>query len=342
VTTLARPGRGAATLIEVAARAGVSRATASRVLRGSSNVSPEARDAVLAAAAEIHYTPNRAARSLVTGRSDSIAFVVTESEERTFTEPFFLGMLRSAQETVAGNDLQLTFVIASTEEQTERFINYATSGHVDGVLLLSMHGADDLQVRLEAAGVPTVLSGRPYDETPVSYVDADNVTGGRIATEYLLERGHRVIATISGPMDMCAGRDRLEGYREAMAARGLLDEELIESGGWGSADGFEAATRLIRRRPDIEAIFAGSDLAAIGAIRALQAAGRRVPEDVAVIGFDDLKDATDHVPALTTVRQPVAELGASMARLLMERLAGTREEPAGVVLPVELVVRDSA
>lgn len=335
-------GHGAATLEEVALRAGVSRATASRVLRGATNVSESARTAVLAAAEEIRYTPNRAARSLVTGRSDSIAFLVNESEERMFAEPFFLGMLRSAQEAVAGSDLQLTFAVASTPEKTERFVAYATSGHVDGVLLLSMHAADDLQRRLESAGVPTVLSGRPYDDQPAFFVDADNVTGGHDATAHLLGRGCRRIATLTGPLDMCAGQDRLAGYSLAMRDAGLEDPALVEEAGWGANDGFDATVRLLERCPDIDGIVAGSDLAAIGAIRAIERSGRRVPEDVAVVGFDDIREAAEHHPALTTVRQPITDLGATMATLLVRRLAGEVIDPAGVVLPVELIVRDSA
>ena len=164
VTTASRKGtraRLAPTLEEVAARAGVSRATASRVLRGDAKVSERARDAVLEAAQAISYVPNLAARSLVTGRSDSIAFLVEETEERMFADPFFLGMLRSAQETVAEAGLQLVFTVVNRPEDQQRFLAYAAGGHVDGVLLLSLHGRDQLPQRLEALGVPTVLSGRP-------------------------------------------------------------------------------------------------------------------------------------------------------------------------------------
>jgi DNA-binding LacI/PurR family transcriptional regulator len=327
----------------VADRAGVSRATASRVLRGASNVSPAAVEAVQRAAAAISYTPNRAARSLVTGRSDSIAFFVNETEERLFTEPFFLAMLRSCQAAVTGSGLQLTFAIASTAEQRDRFLSYAGGGHVDGVLLVSVHGDDDLQARLEQAGVPTVLSGRPYSDKRVFFVDADNVGGGRVATAHVIGSGRTVIASVTGPLDLPAAQDRLAGYRAAFADAGLTpDEDLIEPGGFSTTEGYDATRRLLERRPDVDAIVAGSDLAAIGAIRAVEQSGRRVPEDVAVVGFDDFREAAEHVPALTTVRQPMDEIGATMARLLLARLDGTETDPRGVVLPVELVVRRSA
>jgi len=339
----ARGARAAATLEEVARRAGVSRATASRVLRGASNVSPEAIAAVERAATEINYTPNLAARSLVTGRTDSVAFLVNETEERLFTEPFFLAMLRSCQAAVTARGLQLNFAIASTAEQRDRFLAYARGGHVDGVLLLSVHGDDDLQVRLEESGVPTVLSGRPYSDRPLFCVAADNVAGGRLAVEHLLATGRRRIGTVTGSLDLCAGQDRLAGYRAALEDAGVaIDDDLIEPGGFNTTEGYDSACRLLARRPDVDAIVTGSDLAAVGAIRAVEQSGRRVPEDVAVVGFDDMREAAEHDPPLTTIRQPMSDLGATMANLLLSRLDGQEDSVRGVVLPVELVVRASA
>jgi DNA-binding LacI/PurR family transcriptional regulator len=334
------------TLEEVAARAGVSRATASRVLRGESNVSEEARVAVHAAALEISYTPNQAARSLVTGRSDSVAFLVDESGERMFADPFFLGMLRSAQVAVADAGLQLVFTVTSGNTDHDRFLSYAAGGHVDGVLLLSLHGRDQLPQQLEAVGVPTVLSGRPLSpDSKLFYVDADNVGGARMATEHLLGSGRSVVATVTGPQDLCAGQDRLTGYREALTTAGATyDEDLVATGEFSVAGGHAAMTRLLERRPDIDAVFAASDLVAIGAIRAIEATGRRVgrgPDELAVVGFDDIADAAQQPTPLTTVRQPIAELGATMTRRLLERLVG--ESPSrGTVLPVELVRRETA
>lgn len=327
----------------MAARAGVSRATASRVLRGATNVSAGARDAVLAAAEEIAYTPNRAARSLVTGRSDSIAFLVDETEERMFSDPFFLGMLRSAQDAVAAEGQQLVFTVASREEERDRFVRYAAGGHVDGVLLISLHGNNDLQRRLERAGVPTVLSGRPAARgRNLYYVDADNLGGGRLATTHLLDGGRRVVATVTGALDMSAGEDRLAGYRAALADAGVpADESLVAPGGFTSTAGYDATVRLLEQRPDVDAIVAGSDLAAFGAIRALQHAGRRVFDDVAVIGFDDIREAAEHDPPLTTVRQPIGDLGSTMTRMLLDRLAD-RSPRRSAVLPVELVLRATA
>ncbi|MGH8963590.1 MAG: LacI family DNA-binding transcriptional regulator [Jatrophihabitantaceae bacterium] len=334
---------GRPTLEVVAARAGVSRATASRVLRGASNVSEDARTAVLQAAAELRYTVNRAARSLVTRRSDSVAFLVAENQDRTFHDPYFLGILRGAQAEVAAAGLQLVFVIASTHADTAHFESYAGGGHVDGVLLISLHGDDALPQHLESIGVPTVLNGRPLSRDVSLYcVDSDNVGGGRRATELLLERGARRIATITGPQDMCAGQDRLAGYRDALTEAGLEPaERRVAEGDFTVEGGASAMTALLASDPELDAVFAASDLMALGAMQVLAGNGRRVPEDVAVVGFDDVREARLSAPALTTIRQPIDRLGHTMAAVLLSRING-EQTPRTTVLPTELVRRASA
>lgn len=340
---LARNGHRAPTLEVVAARAGVSRATASRVLRGASNVSPEARDAVLAAARAIDYTPNRAARALVTRRSESVAFVVAESEDRVFTDPFFLGMLRGAQGEIAAAGLQLVLVILSAGHDVEQFEQYARAGHVDGVLLLSLHGTDTLPRMLVRMGVPTVLSGRPFDERAgIHYVDADNTGGGRLAAQVLLERGVRRPATITGPMDMTAAQDRYAGYRAALGEADVRVLKRRTAHSDFTIEGGDAAMRrLLAASPDLDGVFASSDRLAIGAIRALQAAGRRVPEDVPVVGFDDSREGQLATPPLTTVHQSLDLMGAAMARMLVAAMNGAAA-PERHIVPVQLVRRASA
>jgi DNA-binding LacI/PurR family transcriptional regulator len=331
------------TLEAVAERAAVSRSTASRVLRGHSNVSDEARDAVLKAAEELSYIPNRAARSLVTGRSDSIAFYVDESEDRLFSDPYFLGVLRGTQSVIAQAGLQLVFSVASTPEDNQRFLTYAAGRHVDGVLLLSLHGKERLPVELEKLGIPTVLSGRPMiARSKLFYVDADNVGGARLAAGHLLDSGRESVGTITGPLDMCAGQDRLTGFVETFADRGLeARAELILEGAFSIASGYDAMRRLLAVEPKVDAVFAASDLMALGAMRAIEASGRRVFDDVAVVGFDDIGDAETVNPPLTTVRQPIAQIGRTMGELLLRRIAGRRATRA-TILPVELIERASA
>jgi DNA-binding LacI/PurR family transcriptional regulator len=306
-------------------------------------VSEQARVAVLTAAEEISYAPNRAARSLATGRSDSVAFLVAETEDRLFSDPFFLGMLRSAQTGIADAGLQLVFTVAATPAEHRRFIHYASGGHVDGVLLLSLHGEDQLPQELEALGIPTVIGGRPLiGSDELYFVDSDNVGGGVIATRHLIDAGRTTVATITGPLDMCAGQDRLAGYRTAVTDAGRrLQSELEVEGQFTIASGFAGMVDLLESRPDIDAVFAASDLTALGAMRAIEASGRRIFDDVAVVGFDDIGDAEKAHPALTTVRQPIADMGRTMSTRLLQRIAG-EEAIRDTVLPVVLIRRETA
>ncbi|SDY45450.1 transcriptional regulator, LacI family [Micromonospora pattaloongensis] len=348
MTTQRTRSLGRPTLDAVAARAGVGRGTVSRVVNGSPQVSPEARAAVQAAIAELGYVPNRAARALVTQRTDSVALVVSESEERVFGEPFFAGIVRGISSGLLDTPMQLWLAMAQSPAERERVEHHLTNQHVDGVLLLSLHDADPLPTLLEQRGLPTVLGGRPArmlepGTQPAYFVDVDNAGGARQAVEYLFARGRRRIATIAGPQDMGAGLARLTGYREAVRATGSLDSEhLIAYGDFSEGSGTAAMRRLLEVCPELDAVFVASDLMACGALRALRDAGRRVPEDVAVVGFEDASIARQADPPLTTVFQPVEEMGRQMARLLVSRIR--REELAApyVLLDTHLVPRASA
>ena len=335
-------GGGPPTLEQVAALAGVSRATVSRVVNGSTRVRPEARAQVERAVAKLGYVPNRAARSLVTRRADSVALVVSEPEARFFSEPFFAGIVRGVSAALAETDVQLLLLIAQDLPHRGRLERYVLGGHVDGVLLASLHGDDPLPGVLERAGVPAVLVGRPAGSAPASYVDADNRGGARKAVSHLARRGRRRIATISGPLDMGVGVDRLDGYRDGLRAAGLAEAgELAEGGDFSEQSGADAMARLLGRVPEVDAVFAASDLMAAGALRVLRTAGRRVPDDVAVVGFEDSAIAGYAQPPLTTVRQPIEEMGRQATRLLLARAAGGATGMR-LILDVELVVRASA
>ena len=334
--------RAQPTLEEVAALAGVSRATVSRVVNGSPRVSAEARSLVQRAVAQLGYVPNRAARSLVTRRTDSIALVMSEPEDRVFSDPFFARIVRGVSAELAATEVQLVLVMARSPAQEERLERYVAGGHVDGVLLASLHGDDPLPRKLEEAGVPVVLVGRPATATRASYVDADNRGGAAVAVQHLLARGRRRIATITGPLDMAPGLDRLDGYRDALRAAGArATRRLVEEGDFTEESGQRAMRALLERAADMDAVFAANDLMAAGALDALRAAGRRVPEDVAVVGFDDSVVSRWSEPRLTSVAQPVEEMGRQITRLLLARIAG---EAAGVsvILHTNLVVRESS
>lgn len=328
------------TLEAVAALAGVGRGTVSRVINGSPNVSTKARDAVLQAIAELGYVPNRAARTLVTRRTDTVALVVSESELRVFDEPYFAGTIRGIGSALAETGLQLILAMAQSPEEHERLEHYLTGQHVDGVLMLSLHGADPLPGRLEAMGVPTVLGGRPVGLDPFSYVDMDNRAGARQAVKYLLGKGRRCIATIAGPQDMGVGVDRLAGYRDALLASGLT--ELVAYGDFSEESGASAMRELLEAHPDLDAVFAASDLMAVGAMRALRDKGRSIPGDVAVVGFEDSKVALHTNPPLTTVHQPTEAMGRQMAQLLVARINGEELRQPVVILDTYLVPRESA
>ncbi|EFC80707.1 transcriptional regulator, LacI family [Parafrankia sp. EUN1f] len=346
----AQQQRRAPTLEAVAELAGVSRATVSRVVNDSERVSPEARDAVNAAIAELGYVPTRAARSLVTRRTDTIALIMHERSDTVFADPFFASMLRGVNHALTSTDLQLVLIQIQGDPQRDRALRYVGNGHVDGVLLISLHGDDALATSVSKAGVPLVMAGRLLTGDRVDSVDADNVGGARLAVRYLVTAGRRRIATIAGPQDMSVGVDRLRGYTEEMQAAGLPGSaDWIATGDFTEAGGRAAMERLLTEHPTLDAVFAASDLMALGALQALRAAGRRIPTDVAVVGFDDTALAPYADPPLTTIRQPVERLGEEMVHLLLRRIndsagagSGAGADPSAVVLPTELVIRSSA
>lgn len=325
------------TLEAVAARAGVGRGTVSRVVNGSPKVSERAREAVLRAIEELGYVPNPAARTLVTRRTDTVALVVSESEERVWGEPFFAGIIRGISAGLSATGLQLLLAMAQTPAEHERLEHYLTGHHVDGALLLSLHGDDPLPRRLEERGLPTVTAGKPLGRTPVACVDADNEGGARQAVQHLVDRGRRRIAAIAGPQDMQVGVDRLRGYRELNPG-----PDLVAQGDFSEDSGAAAMRELLERDPDLDAVYAASDPMAIGAMHVLRAAGRSIPGDVAVVGFDDSRMARHTEPPLTTVHQPVEEMGRAMAELLVARIQGREPESPVVVLDTRLVVRESS
>jgi DNA-binding LacI/PurR family transcriptional regulator len=326
------------TLDAVAALAGVSRATASRVINGSPRVSPTARQAVEEAVERLRFVPNRAARNLARQRTDSVALVISEPEDRLFADPFFAAIVRGITRELALTELQLVLAMSQSRGDHHRLERYLERADVDGILFVSMHAGDPLPSRFAASGAPTVLCGRLDTAPGVRYVDVDNRGGAGTAVRYLLESGRERVATITGPQDMGAGIDRLAGYTDALGGRG---RRLVERGDFSQESGEAAMRRLLAKAPDLDAVFAASDPMALGALRALRAAGRRVPEDVAVVGFDDIGAARLADPALTTIRQPVEDMGQAMTRMLLAAMEGeAAAEP--LILPVELVVRASA
>ena len=327
------------TIEDVAAEAGVSRGTVSRVLNGGHYVSPVTLDAVNRAISKTGYVVNQHARSLVTQRSESVAFILSEPAERLFADPNFAVLLRGCTQALAEHDIGLFVCIAASRSERTRITRFLAAGHVDGALLVSAHAGDPLPDLLGSAGVPYVACGAPLGfESKVPYVAADERGGARTMVEYLRLAGRTAIATITGPLDTSGGRGRLEGYRDV--AGGSFDESLVEEGDYTQDSGDRAMTKLLERRPDLDAVFVASDVMALGALSALRRAGRRVPEDVAIGGFDDSSAALAARPALTTIRQPYDRISSEMVRLLLAAIDG--EQQSAVILPTDLVRRESA
>jgi len=337
-----RPRRSP-TLEVVAELAGVSRATVSRVVNGSPKVSAEVQAAVTKAIGELGYVPNRAARTLVTRRTDTIVLIMHERTDTVFEDPFFANVLRGVNAALSSTDLQLVLLHARGDLQRERALRYVCSGHVDGALLISMHGDDPMPDAIRAAEIPMVTMGRPPSGPRADYVDADNAGGGREAVRHLISTGRRCLATVAGPLDMSAGVDRLRGYvRATRAASMRAAADRVAYGDFTEAAGYRGIKQLLQDTPKIDGVFVASDLMGVGALRGLREVGRRVPDDVAVIGFDDAPLAPYADPPLTTIRQPVERLGQEMVRLLLHRQSDPTGEPQTVILPTELVVRSSA
>ncbi|MFD6992173.1 LacI family DNA-binding transcriptional regulator [Streptomyces sp. NPDC059943] len=381
---------GAPTLEDVAKAAGVSRATVSRVINGVRNVDPQIQAAVRDAVAVTGYTPNRAARSLVTRKADSIALVVSGAGDdpppvaatagsatsaagatggardgghggghegrregagfdggvgsfmtEVFADPFFGRVVTGVVNFLRPRGIHPVLMFAETSRARDEAVSYLRQGSADGALVVSTHAEDPLPALITDAGLPAVLYARPARPVRISYVDLAHQDGARLAAEHLLARGCRRIVTIAGPLDVPAGQDRLAGFRDTMARQGHPYVPVAE-GQFTEESGASAMERLLAEHPDLDGVFAANDLMAVGACQVLRERGRRVPEDVAVIGFDDSRAAASCRPPLTTVRQPVEDMAAEMARLLLDRLARPDRPVTSVIFEPTLILRSSA
>jgi len=333
-----------ATLEDVARVAGVSRSTVSRVVNGVRNVDPAIQETVRRAVAATGYVPNSAARSLVTRRAGAVALVVSGAcgdGPELFTDPFFGRVVGGVLSALRPLGVHPVLMLADDEGARGQVVSYLRQGNADGALLVSTHAEDPLPALLLEAGLSAVLFGRPARPLPLSYVDLATQDGARLAAGHLAARGCRQVVTIAGPATLSAGQDRLAGFREAMARHGHPYVPFAE-GDFTRAGGERAMQRLLTEHPELDGVFAANDLMAQGALGALQDHGRRVPEDVAVVGFDDSSAATAGRPRLTTVRQPVEAMAAEMTRILLDHVADPGRRPASVIFEPELVVRESA
>ncbi|MFI8769199.1 LacI family DNA-binding transcriptional regulator [Streptomyces sp. NPDC053792] len=331
--------RRQSTLDEVAELAGVSRSVASRVLNNAPHVSRAKREAVERAVHRLGYVPNPTARALATRQTGAAALVVSGEDPSIFADPFFAQVIVGASAALEDADLHLMLCLAASDRGRRRVEQLLRSKGADGVMLMALREDDPLALMAQEAEMPVVFGGRPVGLAPRWYVDVDNVGGARAATEHLISLGRTRVATICGRLDTEVGRARYGGYRDAMLAAGL-EPCPPQAGDFTESSGAEAMAALLARHPDLDGVFAASDNMGVGALRTLREAGRRVPADLAVIGFDDLAVARIADPPLTTVHQPIEGLGREMARMLVALING--QAPTPLILPTRLVIRASA
>jgi LacI family transcriptional regulator len=333
-----------ANLEDIARKAGVSRSTVSRVINDEPYVSEATRAKVKAVITAEGFTPNLAARMLVTQRTRVVGVVIPHTLLVTFQDPYYFPtLLQGVSESTYTRDYATLLWWGQSREDEERFYERILKQNrlMDGLIIASATNDDPIINKLLGLGMPFVMVERPVRyQDRISYVSVDNVQAAQTAVQHLTGLGRTRIGTITGALDNIDGVDRLTGYRQALELAGLpFDPGLVAEGRYTQQSGYIGAKRLIKQ--GIDAIFAANDLTAIGAIQALQEADVRVPEDVSVVGFDDLPNAIQSKPQLTTIRQPIQHKGAMATNLLLDLIEGVVDGPRQVLLPTQLVIRQS-
>ncbi len=328
------------TLEEIGKIAGVSRATVSRVINNHPNISDSVRQRVLDVIAETGYRPNMAARTLASNQSRILGLVIPAIISNVFTNPYYPMLIQGITQTCNALDYTLTLFMFQTKAEqdagTARIVNNAL---LDGLIITADHNENNLVEQLMQANMPFVQIGRPLDDAPIHYVDADNVLGGRLATDYLIELGCQRIAQVATAKNP-AGEDRDAGYKQALAESLIeVDENLIVYADFSESQAYRVTKDLLQYKPD--GIFVQSDWMAIGVIRAIQEAGLRIPLDIAIASFDDLPIATRDKPHLTTIRQPIEATGRAAVETLLHVINNLDAPQQIAQLPVDLIIRDT-
>jgi LacI family transcriptional regulator len=328
------------TLEDIAEKSGYSRSTVSRVINGEPGVSKKARQQINKVIKELNFHPNQAARALATGKINTIGLLIPETVKFIFTDPYFQLLAQGISKACEDNGYALLLWLAEPEIERSSIKKYLNHGIVDGFITASINFDEPMIDTLLESNLPFAIIGRHAYEFDLNYVDLDNLAGAEIATQHLVDQGYKRIATITGPQDMFVGEGRLTGYFNVLHANGLvIDDDLIMWGNFSQESGYTCAKKLLEHKPD--AIFAASDVMAVGAMQAIHDAGLRIPEDIAVIGFDDLPLAAQQNPPLTTIRQPIKEMGYMAVKTLLKAMDNPDGEVFQTIIRPNLVVRQS-
>ena len=333
-------GQAEVTIDLVAKAAGVSRATVSRVMNGSAKVSPEREKAVKKAIAKYNFTPNATARRLAGGRSGLIALLMEESSEEFFLNPFWGQVVQGFSTAITEAGLHPLLLIRPKSGTEDSLFATLQAGQMDGLAIFSWHRPVKSFEKMLDPKMAIVFGGDLGGSKKYPFVDVDNVKGGFLATRHLIDSGCKNIVTITGDLKLQSGRDRLDGYEQALKSAGLkISDDLIIHGDYTQSKAEELTRRLLKNKTKFDGVFAANDLSAVGVISVLLQNGISVPGKVKVVGFDDSPVASRNQPSITTIRQPIRELGAEVAASLLALLDGKEVEDK--MLDVKLIKRES-
>ena len=328
------------TVVSIAKLAGVSRSTVSRVINNQSGVRPEIRNRVQSVINETGYRPHPAARSLAGQRTDVIGLVIAEPAQSLFADPYFPRLIQGITQACNVRGLTLSLFLFHTKEEEARLYPKIMGNRLfDGLIVTGTRMHDPLIPDLLKNQVPFVMVGH-HDNPNVNFIDADNLSGAHTAVSHLIRLGYQRIGHITGDLSNFAANRRREGYINALRDRGkAIDLDLIVEADFTDTTAFSAMEQLLPQ--NIDAVFVGSDTMAQGAIRALQTHNIKIPDEIAVVGFDDLHSQTSMVPKLTTIRQPIKRVGSMVVDTLMDVIENGITPARRLVLPTELIIRES-
>ncbi len=333
-----------ATSQDVADLAGVSRTTVSLVLNNvkGASIPPETRQKVYDAAESLSYVPNATAQALATQRTKAIGLIMTRSPHHISSDTFLPQILGGLLEVIKKENFRLLIELVEEGHQEQVYLKLARAKHIDAMILLTPRLGDKGLKKLEEVGIPTVLMGK-LEDLELYAVDVDNRSAAKKATQHLIELGHTKIACIGNARPSYgAALDRVLGYKDALLDVGITPQEsFIRHADFHPRSGYEAMQSLLASQQDFTAVFVASDNVAMGAKSALREAGLRVPDDVSMIGFDDISWASYSDPPLTTIRLPAHKLASEACLLLLDLLKGKEVKKREVILDTELIVRQS-